>query len=93
MHDPFASYYPGQDCYAEHCVAFWRHRPVRRNAAFLLRQARKNGGGVHLISSPGYCRTGIDYDSARLLVARGKGRIEACVTAPGECVFVPARAA
>ena len=92
MCDPFASDFPGQDSYAEHVLAFWRHQPVRRNAAFLLRQARKNGGAVHLISRPGYCRTGIDYDGARLLVARGAGCIEACVTAPGSDVFV-ARAA
>lgn len=84
--DPLASS-PGQNCFAEHCVAFWRHQPVRRSAAFLLRQARKNGGSVHLISRPGYCQTGIDYDGARLLVARGDGRIEACVNAPGHDVF------
>lgn len=85
--DPFASHFPGQDCFAEHVLAFWSHQPVRRNAAFLLWQARKNGGAVHLIARPGHCQTGIDYDAARLLASRGRGRIKACVTAPGHDVF------
>lgn len=67
-------------------AAYWRHLPVRRNAAFLLRQSRKNGGGVHLLRM-----NSLDYEGAALLVRRGRGAIQPCITAPGNDVFVPNR--